>query len=128
MRLYSSPVVEKIEVRAENNTHLKLNFVCAKSLGSIDYVNSYFKLIADYDDEQTGIFFHTFSNKISSSTGNYNVLTFYTTFVILIGNLIRDFFIKPAERIIYLDMPEPGSLLTLCEGIKISRYRYDFER
>lgn len=132
MRLSSSQLVEKLEDPQNfKNITLKMNYNCTKRNDNIDYLNSFFQLRADYNDsisDSSGIFFHTFSYKISSSTGNYNVLTFYSTFIILIGNYIRMFFTSGAERIITTDMPEPGNLLTLCEGIKISRYRYEFER
>ena len=132
MWLSSSQLVERLkdEINFKDIT-LKMNYNCTKKNNSIDYLNSFFQLRANYDDKTSnskGIFFHTFSYKISSSTGNYNVLTFYSTFIILIGNYIRMFLTSGADRIITTDMPEPGNLLTLCEGIKISRYRHEFER
>lgn len=135
------------------NVTLKFNFICdLDENNKPDYLKSYYNLMAevsnpnstyknstkgaiDTDDiekdtnlETGGIYFHTFSNLILSSYGSYNLLTFYSTFILIIGNYIRNFFVSGSERIILTDMPEPQSLITLCEGIKISRYRFDFER
>jgi hypothetical protein len=137
------------------NVTLKFNFICnLDSNNKPDYLKSYYNLYAITKDSNkyknrnknidldldmgidqakenqiiSGIYFHTFSDKILSSYGNYSVFTFYSTFILIAGNYIRTFFSSGSERIILTDMPEPQSLITLCEGIKISRYRYDFER
>jgi len=77
---------------------------------------------------ETGLRFYTFSNLASTISSGYDVLTFYVSFVLLLGNLIRGFISGEAEKIVITETPEPGKVLNLCEGIKISRYRHDFVR
>jgi hypothetical protein len=77
-------------------------------------------------DNNQGIKFVTFSDLYSKVTFGYDVLTFYVTFVILAGKVIRAIFLGSAERIMYIDMVNPNRLFSLCEGIKISRIRNDF--
>lgn len=78
--------------------------------------------------ENDHIVFHTFSDKISETSGNYDVLTYYISFILVIGRVIRGFISGEAEKIIMTEMPEPQQLINLCEGIKISCYRRDFVR
>ena len=80
------------------------------------------------DDSDIGMRFYTFSELVSQTSFNYDILSFYTAFVFLIGNLIRGFISGEAERIVITECPEPQKILNLCEGIKISRYRHDFIR
>ena len=77
-------------------------------------------------DNNEGIKFVTFSDLYSKVTFGYDVLTFYVTFVILAGKVIRAVFLGSAERIMYRQMVNPNRLFSLCEGIKISRIRNDF--
>ena len=77
-------------------------------------------------DNNQGIKFVTFSDLYSKVTFGYDVLTFYVTFVILAGKVIRAIFLGSAERIMYIQMVNPNRLFSLCEGIKISRIRNDF--
>ena len=77
-------------------------------------------------EENEGIKFVTFSDLYSQVTFGYDVLTFYVTFVIVAGRIIRAIFLGNAERIIYIQMVNPNRLFSLCEGIKISRMRNDF--
>ena len=80
------------------------------------------------NNDSCGLVFHTFSDFISLSLINFDVMTFYVSFVLLIGNMIRGFISGNIEKIIITEMPEPQKILNLCEGIKISRYRHDFLR
>ena len=73
-----------------------------------------------------GIKFVTFSDLYSKVTFGYDVLTFYVTFVILAGQIIRAIFLGSAERIMYIQMVNTNRLFSLYEGIKISRIRNDF--
>ena len=92
------------------------------------YLESYFTFSRFLNDTQTeGIKFHVFSDKVSSTTYNYSVLTFYVTFVLLVGNYVRNFFSGQPEKISLTEMPHNEELLNLCEGIKVSRYSYNFE-
>ena len=77
-------------------------------------------------ENNEGIKFVTFSDLYSKVTFGYDVLTFYVTFVIVAGKVIRSIFLGNAERIMYIQMVNPNRLLSLCEGIKISRIRNDF--
>ena len=77
-------------------------------------------------ENNEGIKFVTFSDLYSKVTFGYDVLTFYVTFVIVAGKVIRSMFLGNAERIMYIHMVNPNRLLSLCEGIKISRIRNDF--
>ena len=77
-------------------------------------------------DNNEGIKFVTFSDLYSEVTFGYDVLTFYVTFVIVAGRVIRAIFLGNAERIMYIQMVNPNRLFALCEGIKISRIRNDF--
>ena len=91
----------------------------------VDYINSYFTL---GDKNGNGLEFHTFSELISYTTATYDVLTFYLTFILVIGNVLRHSISGEAERVILTEMPEPQDLMNLCEGIKLYRYKHDFER
>jgi piezo-type mechanosensitive ion channel component 1/2 len=63
---------------------------------------------------------------VSETTASYDVVGFYISFILVIGKVIRSIISGEETRIILTEMPEPESLMTLCEGIKISRYRRDF--
>jgi hypothetical protein len=80
------------------------------------------------DGLEQGIVFHTFSDKVSSTNTNYDVATFYISFILVVGRLVRGAISGEAERIVFTEMPEPMKILNLCEGIKIHRYRCEFER
>ena len=56
------------------------------------------------------------------------MVTFYISVIIVIGRLIRGAIYREAEKIVFTEMPEPRKILILCEGIKISRYKSDYER
>ncbi len=77
---------------------------------------------------QSGLIFYTFSDLISPTSESYDVLTFYVTFILIIGKFVRSIISGEAERVIYSEMPRPHKLLIMCEGIKISRYKKDLVR
>ena len=110
-----------------------LNFDCTYNnltKPMIDYTKSYYNL-SFFDPASLstqGLVFHTFSDKVSQTNTNYDVVTFYITFIFVAGRLIRGAISGEAERIVFTEMPEPMKILNLCEGIKISRYRCLFER
>ena len=123
------------------NLDIKLGFVGCKVLGNdknFSYLESYFTLkkVMNITDEATkenitieeGVKFHVFSDKVSSTTSGTNVLTFYISFVLLIGNYVRNFFAGQPEKIMLTEMPYSERIINLCEGIKISRNSYDFEK
>ena len=80
----------------------------------------------DKSESNLGIEFITFSDFYSSFTFGMDVITFYVSFVVVVGNVIRAIFLGQSERIMYAEMVNPGKLLSVCEGIKISRIKKDF--
>ena len=78
------------------------------------------------EENENGIEFITFSDLYSSATAGYNILTFYVAFVLVVGQYIRLILMGQAERVKYTEMVSPNKLLTLCEGIRISRIKKDF--
>ena len=92
------------------------------------YLESYFTFSTFFSTNHTeGIKFHVFSDKVSSTTQSYSPLTFYLAFVLVIGTYVRNFFAGQPEKIILTEMPHNEEIMDLCEGIKISRYSYNFE-
>ena len=92
-----------------------------------NYINSYYTLKAIEAGETKALELHTFSDMISETTSEYNVMTFYISFVLLVGTYIREFLANEPEKIMLGEMPHPKRIVELCEGIKISRYSYDFK-
>jgi hypothetical protein len=113
-----------------SKVNVELKFICSKDKnGHIDYSSSYFTLAKnDPRDSEPGLTFHTFSDMVSRTTANSDVLTFYVTFILVIGNVVRNMLSGEENKIILTEMPEPIALINLCEGIKISRYAFEFER
>ena len=92
------------------------------------YLESYFTFSTFFSTNHTeGIKFHVFSDKVSKTTQSYSPLTFYLAFVLVIGTYVRNFFAGQPEKIILTEMPHNEEIMDLCEGIKISRYSYNFE-
>jgi hypothetical protein len=131
LRLSSSTHPKLINDKVLKPITVSLNLKCnlTEQIPPVDYTKSYFTLRKyDQNDPSTGIVFHTFSDMVSKTSVSYNILTFYISFVIVVGRVIRGIIAGAAEKIILTEMPEPGPLINLCEGIKISRYRNDLER
>ena len=118
-----------------NNLDVQLGFVgCKKILNEEnEYVNSYlesyftFSIYIPETNTTEGVKFHVFSDKVSTTTLSYSVITFYLAFVLVVGNYVRNFFAAQPEKIMLTEMPDNEKLMDLCEGIKISRYSYNFE-
>ena len=92
-----------------------------------NYFNSYFTFKAFNEDNTTEpIEFHIFNDQISETTQGYSVITFYVTFVLLVGSYVRDYLASEPETIMLEEMPHAKRIVDLCEGIKIARYGYDF--
>ena len=94
------------------------------------YLKSYFTFKSK-DPEETefsGAEFHAFNDVISETISGYSVLTFYFTFILVAGTYIADFLASEPEKIMFTDLPHPEQIVFLCEGIKISRYSYDFKK
>ena len=96
----------------------------------INYLQSYFTLkkINKSGIPEKGLVFHTFSDKASSSTSGYSVLTFYVSFVLLAGTYVRNFFSGEAEKVSLTEMPNPEDIINLCEGVLVSRYSFDYDQ
>ena len=96
-----------------------------------NYLESYFTLEKKEKigkDEEGGLVFHVFSDKVSSSTSGYSVLTFYVSFVLLAGTYVRNFFSGQPAKITLTELPHPEDIINLCEGIQVSRYSFDYEQ
>jgi hypothetical protein len=141
--LYSVPlrltanVIPKIihdeEYESSFNYDIVLGFTgCKKDEFDSDktvYLESYFTLEKIRNGKNDGgLIFHIFSDKVSSSTSGYSVITFYVSLILLAGTYVRNFFSGEAEKIKLTELPNPESLLNLCEGIQVSRYSFDYEQ
>ena len=78
------------------------------------------------NNEDPGLEFITFSDFYSSFTFGMDVITFYVSFVVVVGNILRGVFLGQSERIMYAEMVNPVKLFSVCEGIKIARIKKDF--
>ena len=96
----------------------------------INYLQSYFTLtkLAKNGISKEGLVFHVFSDKVSSSISGYSVITFYVSFILLLGNYIRNFFAGVPQKICLTELPNPESIINLCEGVLVSRYSFDYEQ
>jgi hypothetical protein len=97
------------------------------------YLESYFTVkkilrLKDNVTEIEGIKFHVFSDKVSTTTSGKSILTFYVSFVLLVGTYVRNFFAGQHGKIMLTEMPHSEEIINLCEGIKVSRYSFDFEQ
>ena len=89
----------------------------------------FFELYFDSNlKSETGLQFHVFNDKASSSTSGYSIIGFYSAFILVIGTYVTSFFNYEPEKIIIGEMPHPEKLLNLCECVKISRYTHDFKK
>ena len=77
----------------------------------------------DSKSDYKEIEFVTFSELISETFIAYNVITFYVTFILLLGRELRNMLENPFEKIIINEMPYPDQLIKICEGIKLARYK-----
>ena len=105
-----------------------------EKIDKASYLESYFtfqKVMKDEDNNKTnieGIKFHVFSDQVSTTTSGKNILTFYVSFVLLLGNYVRNFFAGQPEKIMLTEMPHSEEIINLCEGIQVSRNSFDFEQ
>ena len=90
------------------------------------YLQSYFTFGNNENDK--GLLFHVFSDKVSASISGYSIITIYVSFILLAGNYIRNFFAGEPSKVSLTEMPYCSKIIELCEGIQISRYSYDFEQ
>ena len=136
MRLSSTAHPKLIDLEEDTkNISVILSFLNCKKITNdkttkISYTESYFQLKKSetYDDEYNGIEFHTFSDKVSSVSSTYSVLTFYLSFVLIAGSYVRNFLQGHPEKIMLTEMPETEQFVNLCEGIKTARFSFDLEK
>ena len=123
------------------NLDIKLGYVGCKNITKKienktvqipNYLESYFTLkkVMKIKDEinEEGIKFHVFSDKVSSTTSGTSILTLYISFVLVVGNYVRNFFAGQPEKIRLTEMPYTENIIILCEGIKVSRSSFDFKQ
>ena len=85
---------------------------------------------SNYNEEEMtyfdGIEFLTFTDLFSAAIFGYDIFTFYISFILVSGQIIRAIFLGEAERVIYTEMVNQKKLFSVCEGIKISRMRKNY--
>ena len=132
---------EIIDEQFFNNLDIYLGFTGCKIIKKEENINSnnYTNIEKSYLESfftfgvlgkhgKEGLFFYILSDKISSSTSDYSVITFYITFILLVGNYVRNFFADSSEQIMFTEMPDCFDIINLCEGIKIARNSFNFEQ
>ena len=92
------------------------------------YLESYFTFGNANNPEKEGLIFYVFSDKVSSTTSGYSIITFYITFILIVGTYVRNFFAGQPSKIPLTEMPYCKEIINLCEGIKVSRNSFDFEQ
>ena len=99
MRLSSKAHPKLIDLE-KNTTNINtiLSFHNCKNITDdnstkVSYTESYFQLkkMNHIKKEYNGIEFHNFSDKVSSVSNSYSVLTFYLSFVLIAGNYVTGF-------------------------------------
>ena len=65
--------------------------------------------------------FFVVSDKYSSFTSGFSIITIYTTVILLIGQFIRSTFSGKVWMIEYNEAMLPDDILMLCESIAIAR-------
>ena len=123
---------QKIQTDAEPKILIQKKLDATLVLSKQEKGNSTYYNWNIYSEDDTnvngdsGIEFITFSDFYSTFTFGMDVITFYVSFVIVVGNLIRAVFLGQSERIMYSEMVNPAKLFSVCEGIKIARIKKDF--
>ena len=92
------------------------------------YLESYFTFGDANSTEKEGLIFYIFSDKVSSTTSGYSIITFYVSFILIVGTYVRNFFAGQPSKISLTEMPYCKEIINLCEGIKVSRNSFDFEQ
>ena len=130
LRLTSGSEVTILEDDNFDTKDIELSFLgCVRENDNKkNYFNSYFTISSFNSSDNTTepIELHIFNDQISETTQGLSVITFYITFVLLVGSYVRDYLASDPETITLDEMPHPKKIVDLCEGIKIARYGYDF--
>ena len=123
VRLTSDSEPKEIEFEQNYMLNIKPLYKNKSYYYEIDFLNS-----TDINNNNSGIQFHVFNDKVSSSTYGYTLIGFYSVFILFIGNIVATVFSYEPEKLIISEMPHPEKLLNLCECVKISRYIHDFKK
>ena len=116
-------IFEKTKLESKKNSnHSRFNYNWYLKEEKKDFNFEVNEDINNFD----GIEFLCFTDLFSAATMGYDVITFYITFILVSGELIRKIFLGEAERIIYTEMVNINRLFSVCEGIKISRIRKNY--
>ena len=73
------------------------------------------------EDFTDGISYYTISNQSTSQLLGYSIIGFYVGVVYIIGKLLRGAISNKAVSFLFSDLPDPDSLIRLCESIRIAR-------
>jgi hypothetical protein len=124
VRLTASSEPKNIDLKDRTNRNI---YITPLKKQSVILFEIYYDNINN-DNNNKGIQYHVFNDKVSTNTFGYSVIGFYSAFVLVIGTYVANFFNYTPEKIIIGEMPHPEKLLNLCECVKISRYTYDFKK
>jgi hypothetical protein len=69
----------------------------------------------------TGMNFYVLSDKYSTITIGFSVITIYTSVILVIGNFLRQALSGDLELLIQLEQPYADDLLRICDAIAIAR-------
>lgn len=84
-------------------------------------------------DTRGGMYFDIQSRKIVQEGGlagalsSFGIITFYTTFVLAVGRLLRSYVTGLAARIFYEDLDDPDLLYSFCQECYLARAVGDLE-
>lgn len=68
-----------------------------------------------------GLMFFIVSDKYSSLTSGFSIITIYTSVILLIASVIRSMFSGQVWMLEFTEMVQPDDLLLICEAISIAR-------
>lgn len=78
-------------------------------------------IMAQNEEFTDGIAYYTISNQSTSQLLGYSIIGFYVGVVYIIGKLLRGAISNKAVSFLFSDLPDPDSLIRLCESIRIAR-------
>ncbi|KAM3135552.1 hypothetical protein pb186bvf_012408 [Paramecium bursaria] len=119
-----------------SNMDVQMSLQCAPGLtipieGSswwnFTYIGSSQQYLAQYSNIN-GMLFFVVSDKYSSFTSGFSIITIYTTVILLIGQFIRSTFSGKVWMIEYNEAMLPDDILMLCESIAIARSNQDYKK
>lgn len=75
-----------------------------------------------------GLEFVIVSDKYSKAIFGYSVMGFYISIILVVANYFRFIFQGGANLIMLTDIPVADPLLTICEGVYLSRLEKDLPK